>query len=119
MAKLQPKQQTVINEYFNNGFDKKEALISAGYSTNNINQSIYNFFKSLAVQEEISARQSEIAEKGTVSTVVLQKHLWKVYDDAMALKKLSDAKLEIDEKTSFSDIMRKVEELESAGVAHA
>jgi len=64
MAKpLDPKHHLVLDYYFDNGFSKKEALLSAGYAESTANNFAAKVFDREDVQKEIKLRQKKLAKK--------------------------------------------------------
>lgn len=57
------KVQILVDAYLNNGFNKKEALIAAGYSKASAQAHVHNVFSNHAVEAEILRRQSKARAK--------------------------------------------------------
>lgn len=127
MNKPNDRQLNAINNYFSNGFDKKKALLDAGYKEKNIGQAVYSFFKSKSVQLEIQKRQEELKAISTIDASRVQEELWTIYQLSKAEKKYSDAnralqllgqsigafteKIEVNE-TGLSEVLKRVEQWE-------
>lgn len=56
--KLTDRMYRVVAEYFNNGFDKKEAILAAGYAKTVAERMAHQVFNHPAVQKEVARRHA-------------------------------------------------------------
>ena len=132
MNNLSVRQNSVIDSYFSNGFDKHKALIDAGYKEKNINQAVYSFYNNPKIADEIRKRTERISAQCDFTVLQIQKELWKNHLLAIEEKKIADSnsalrllgqtigafteKVEINDTASLSDILKKVERMELEGI---
>jgi phage terminase small subunit len=128
MNNLTVKQNSVIDNYFTNGFDKRKALIDAGYKEKNISQSVYSFFKNDKVIKAIEERQARLSATCDITVSEIQKELWKNHLFAISLKKIADSnkalhllgqtigafteQIELKDSNSLAEILEMVERME-------
>lgn len=112
---LTPRQLLAINEYFTNGFVKKDALLAAGYSEKTANHNPHGVFENPPFKAEVDRRLALMQEEYEVTEEWLRKR-YKFYAQAgeiLAKYKVvtKDGKLDWDFTGATEEELSLVEEL--------
>tara|TARA_Y100000310_G_scaffold73580_1_gene69675 strand:- start:3902 stop:4486 length:585 start_codon:yes stop_codon:yes gene_type:complete len=73
--KLTEKQRAAINAYFENGYNKKNALLQAGYSLKMAENGTDQVFRAPRVKAEIKRRMTNVDKKADLTVELLIKQL--------------------------------------------
>ncbi len=87
MTKLSARHHRVIDEYFVNGRNQTQAMISQGYKESSARLNSYQFFKNKAVATEIQAQERVMIERYDISKDWIIERLARIADSGKILSR--------------------------------
>lgn len=87
MTKLSARHHRVLDEWFINGRNQTQALISQGYQEKSARRNAHMFFKNRAVQTEIQKREREMQERYEISKEWIVERLARIADSGKILSR--------------------------------
>jgi phage terminase small subunit len=87
MTKLSARHHRVIDEYFVNGRNQTQAMISQGYKESSARLNAHQFFRNKAIQTEIQKREREMQERYEISREWIIERLARIADSGKILSR--------------------------------